>query len=823
MKRFAPYFILLAVCGLFFWKFVFLGEIPIDSGPLYQMRPWSQSHPPSGIDSARQYHNIDPVVEVLPIKKWMIGRMRNGEIPLWTPEIFSGSPFAANHHAAPWDFSTPFFLLFQADIAFGLTLLVHLFAAGASAFFLCRVLEYSNRSSLIAATAFLFNSFFFHWLGLISFNAGLIWMPLIPGGIELAIRRNSIRSIWPAAMGLGLTFLSGMGQFWLFQTFLFAAYGGYRLLTSEKRTRIFVTLVLAGLVGIGIGAAQILQTVGALRYTSRGGAAESAVYEGRNHLSPRRLPTLLIPDLFGHHEENIFSKLILKAEYPEAHGFIGRLIFGEKGSVFNRVWGYVGIPALLLAMAGFFTARRPVSFFRWLSAGVLAFQILLCWTAFHNFCVNLWPGFDTLDHTRTIMLYVIGVSVLAAEGTERLNRSTAKSLFRGSAAAAVLLMLLTLTLWMIPRVTSLSTRVNHASFTSSVYSQQFFQDAGPKIEQGFRDSAAILIFPLCIFAAFAAIARGVATGKIQVAKGSYLILMLSIVDLSAHGWNDPPLNYSHRETLFPAPGQVIRFLQSDPDLFRVYELHRKLPVPQMPLTNYSDLQRMRRGTIRFFDLESVEFVLRPNTLMPYGVESAGGYMSLYPGRYKKLWQGRGMDVLTALKSEQYLDAWNAPWIGMLNIKYVLVPQEYSASNWKPVFRAEGISVLKVDSFLPRIFAVPRMRVIADQDQLLAEIRDPMFQPNQEVLLRDSPDAVYASDHVETKISNVHQTSDTLNFSAQLSNDAYVVVASNYFPWWHASVDGHDVKILPANLALQCIPLSRGHTRFEWTSSLRTIK
>lgn len=811
MRRVAPYLFLLATCVLFFWKFVFLGEIPIDSGPLYQMRPWSRSHEVVRVDSARQYHNIDPIVEVLPIKTWMIEQMRRGEIPLWTPEIFSGAPFAANHHAAPWDFSTSLFLLFPGDIAFGLTLLLQLFAAGASTFLLCRALEYSYRSSLIAATAFLFNSFFFHWLGMISFNAGLIWMPLIPAGIEFAVRRNSIRSIWPAAMGLGLTFLSGMGQFWLFQVILFIAYGGYRYLIAEKRKRIAAALVLAGLLGIGLGAAQLLQTVGALQYTSRGGtAAQSAVYEGRNHLSPRRLPTLLIPDLFGHHEENVFSKLILKAEYPESHGFIGRLIFGEKGSVFNRIWGYVGIPALLLGIAGFVTARRPVSFFRWLSAGVLAFQILLCWTAFHDLCVKLWPGFDTLDHTRTIMLYVLGISVLAAEGTERLSALSAKYLFRISAAAAVLLIFLTIALWMFPRAVDLSNRVNEASFSSNVYSQQFFQDAGPKIEQGFRDSAGILIFPVCILAAFAAITGAMAAGKIQIVKGSYLILLVSIVDLAAHGWIDPPLSYSLRKDLYPAPGGVVHFLQNDPEMFRVYELHRKLPVPVLPLTHYSDLQRMRRSTIRFFDLESVEFVLRPDTLMRYNIESAGGYMSLYPGRYKRLWQGRGMDVLTALKSEQNLDSWNAPWIGMLNVKYVLAPEEYSTmSSWKPVFKAEGISVLKVDSFLPRIFAVPRARVIPDPDQLLAEIRSPNFQPMHEALLQEAPETAYANETVEYKISNVHQTSDSLNFSAQLSNDAYVMISSNYFPWWRARVDGYPVKILPANLALQCIPLSKG--------------
>ena len=113
MKRLWPYGLLLILVVGFFWQFTFTGKIPIDSTALYQMRPWSrwQGNPydPSAYDTARYYHNIDPVVEVLPVKTWMASYIRQGNVPLWIPSLFSGSPFAANHHAAPWDVSTIFF------------------------------------------------------------------------------------------------------------------------------------------------------------------------------------------------------------------------------------------------------------------------------------------------------------------------------------------------------------------------------------------------------------------------------------------------------------------------------------------------------------------------------------------------------------------------------------------------------------------------------------------------------------------------------------------------------------------------------------------
>lgn len=815
MKRsgLIPYCLLLAVSALFFWKFTFLGKIPIDSTPFYQMRPWSAVGPVEPTDTVRRYPTIDPIVEVFPIKKWMTEQLRKWEAPLWTPAIFSGSPFAANHHAAPWDFSTPLFLLFPVDLAFGWTLLIQLFAAGASAFFLCRVLEYTVRSSLLGATAFMFNSFFLHWLGLVSFNAGLIWMPLIPAGIELCCRRNSMRYSGISAAALGLTFLSGMGQFWLFNVVLFASYGTYRIASCGWTTRRAAAFLLAGTLGAGLGAVQIASTASVLPFTSRGGETQASVYEGRNHLSPRRLPTLLIPDLYGHCEENVFSKLILNAGYPEAKGWTGRLIWGEKGTVFNRAWGYIGIPAFFLMLIGFWNARGPARFFGWLAAVVILFQVLLCWELFHDLCTKLWSGFDTLDHTRTIVLYVLAASILAAQGMEFLSGQQGTSIRRLIAFAAAGCLALIAILHAIPLISNIPALVQQSSTASETFSAAFYQDAGTKIAMGFHQSAQILYAPLTILAALYACLRMLSSGRWTATQTQTAILLLSLFDLTYRGWTDPPLEYTERARLYPAPQQVIEFLQKDTDTFRVYELHRKRPLPALPLTNYGDLQIVRRGAIRFFDPQSVEFVLRPNVLMAYGIDSAGGYMSLYPGRYKNLWSGRGMDTLKALKPGQSTESWNAPWIGMQNIKYILAPQEQPSGSWNPDYSAGGVKVLKVNSYLPRIHAVPRMRVL-QPDTLLKEIRKESFDPGREVLLEEAPAEAFSSPSVDLRIEAMQRAADTIQFSADMSADGYLVIAENYFPGWRATVDGKEQNLLAANYVQQCLPLRSGKHRIH---------
>jgi hypothetical protein len=281
-----------------------------------------------------------------------------------------------------------------------------------------------------------------------------------------------------------------------------------------------------------------------------------------------------------------------------------------------------------------------------------------------------------------------------------------------------------------------------------------------------------------------------------------------VVDLFYRGWNDPPLEFTSSQRLYPQGSKVLQFLKNDPDLFRVYELHKKKDLPSLPLKRYSDLELFRKGTIRFFDFRSIDFVFRPNSLLYYGVDSAGGYLSLYPASYRDLWDGRGMDVLKAIKSGQSGDFWNASLLGMQNIKYLLLPDEVPTQKWQPVFKAEGIKVMKLDNFIPRYFAVGRARIIQNQQQTLQQIQNGRFNPRQEVLLDQKP-AIQESNSFQGSVQVRSNSPDVVNLQADFSTDGYLVIAENNFPGWQAEVDGKIAPILTANYAFQALALSGG--------------
>jgi hypothetical protein len=239
-------------------------------------------------------------------------------------------------------------------------------------------------------------------------------------------------------------------------------------------------------------------------------------------------------------------------------------------------------------------------------------------------------------------------------------------------------------------------------------------------------------------------------------------------------------------------------------------LQWKKPLPEIPLKDYSLLDYLRKSSIRFFDFRSVDFVMRPNSLLAYNIASAGGYLSLYPGPYKELWGGRGMDVLKAIKPEQSVEFWNAPWIGMQNIKYIAVAQEAPTGKWQPAYEGEGVKILKVDSFCPSIYVVPKAISIWNRAEILQKTKTKDFNPLLEVFIEEPlPAGINSTTTAPYSISIRSQNPDQLLMDARLEQDGYLIITQNLIPGWRAKVDGLEHELLRANYAFMCLPLKKG--------------
>jgi hypothetical protein len=208
----------------------------------------------------------------------------------------------------------------------------------------------------------------------------------------------------------------------------------------------------------------------------------------------------------------------------------------------------------------------------------------------------VWPGFDTLDHTRTIALYVLSASVLAAAGLDRISEMPGRlrNILYFCIGIAAALILVTVLLHAAPLILDVPAHIKNQAetHTNPNFSSQFFADAGNKIEASFSSTAAILYLPVLL-------QRDLfyyhccSNGKWSAWRFNGI---LAIADRSCIMGGPIRLVYTERKDLYPESSK--RWNSFDPDKFRVYDCNGR----NRCLNSIGKLQHARlpaKSSIRF--------------------------------------------------------------------------------------------------------------------------------------------------------------------------------------------------------------------------------
>jgi uncharacterized membrane protein YfhO len=69
---------------------------------------------------------------------------------------------------------------------------------------------------------------------------------------------------------------------------------------------------------------------------------------------------------------------------------------------------------------------------------------------------------------------------------------------------------------------------------------------------------------------------------------------------------------------------------------------------------------------------------------------------------------------------------------------------------------------------------------------------------------------------------VELRADRVGIEAELSDPGYVVLVDAYDPGWRASVDGHEARLLRANIAFRAVAVAAGHHTVELVYRPRSL-
>lgn len=332
--------------------------------------------------------------------------MRGGQLPLWNPYLFMGAPFLANSQAGVFYPPNWPLVWLDAPTAVKVAIISHAaWAAVGMAVFARRALRASVTGALVAGLVFAYSGYLLAQIEHVNQLQGLAWLPWL-FWLWDAATRGQRKALLAMALAFGMqllaghsqtTFISGVGLgiFALWRTLVL-----WRTARAEGKATAARTLArlawpvgavtLSALLAAGLAAVQLLPTAELTRFSNRSGGLpylEAMSFS----LRPNILARALLP---GYSGQPLFSEYI----------------------------GYVGIAALVLALAGIWARRRD-----WQAAGLGLLAGLGVFLALGGFNPVYWvlvrvvPGFDLFRApARWLVLFAFGTAALAAIGLDAL-------------------------------------------------------------------------------------------------------------------------------------------------------------------------------------------------------------------------------------------------------------------------------------------------------------------------------------------------------------------------------------------------------------------
>jgi hypothetical protein len=223
--------------------------------------------------------------------------------------------------------------------------------------------------------------------------------------------------------------------------------------------------------------------------------------------------------------------------------------------------------------------------------------------------------------------------------------------------------------------------------------------------------------------------------------------------------------------------------------------------------------------------------------MVFGIQSASGYESAAVQRTVGFWRvvsgEKAADVSASPLQTSYLGNYLTP-----GVRYDLLPRAgvttiYAPPNLMddPAWKARGSrplsltarysgpdgKVFGIDAPVERAFVVHRAAIVGDEATALARYTEPAFPWRRQVVLeRDQADAATRGSGAPTAADSVHQGLNGTSWRVQSSSPGWLVLLDSWAPGWHATVNGHDAKVLHADYAFRAVELPAG------TSTVRFV-
>src|SRR3989344_3320506 len=254
-----PIIFIFIVWFIFSHPYFLKNKVPFPS--TYQVNnfaPWSADGKFAG--PVKNGAMPDIITQIYPWRYLAIEMWKSGQVPLWNPYSFSGTPLLANYQSAVLSpFNALFFILPFVD-AWSILVLIQPLMAGNFMYLFVRSLERSKIGSLIASVSFMFCGFITVWMGYATLPFAFLFLPLALFCIEKYYQTSNPMFLLFLSISVPLSFFSGHFQISLYYLFFTITYILYKFLITKNILNTFY-LILSTFLGLLISMPQLLPSI----------------------------------------------------------------------------------------------------------------------------------------------------------------------------------------------------------------------------------------------------------------------------------------------------------------------------------------------------------------------------------------------------------------------------------------------------------------------------------------------------------------------------------------------------------------------------------
>ena len=678
------------------------------------------------------------------------------------------------------------FLAIPAPASVAWCIVLHLFFSAAGLYLYCRVIGLSRPAAFLAGLVFavapenasLINAGHVMKIATISFAPWAFYF------FERGFKSRKVIFFLATGLTLALQFFNTHWQIAYYTCLCIGVYGLIRSLailrSPEERAafpfpRLFGMNLVVLFFFLSTVSMALLPLANWAQDTNRG--AQSGANQGKGGLDrdeamswslpPEEVGAFIIPGFFG----------LSRQEGGENPKNISAYYWGRMA--FTQTVSYMGLlPWLLLPLPLIFRRDR----YTWLALLAVAGGVLFSmgkYTPFYNFLFDYFPGINRFRVPKMMMFIpVMGLGVLSARGIDLLldketrgTRAFKQYVFGIAMVPVALLLLLASELigqkyWIKQLINMLAQPTRYQPQSEQLVMQRWNNLV---VETGiaaglaaifalafgafYRGLLSVKIFPVVLFALFLA----------DVGRIDNKFLFLIKVPEQSQNVKTPVMEFVGRES----------------------KQYRVLPMADDPMHYVS---------------QNIPVMFTSNAVQ------------------QRRWQ-------------EFLDSFNmaSSMPDMLNVKYLIYGADQYAKEkaqlgdkFQPVFQSpDGTQVvLENKTVLPKGWLVPAAAQVNDLKQTLGALQNPSFDPRKIAIVESPPPFAMADPNSGLiipagKVAVSTYEGERIVVSANVPQNAMLVLGEKYYRGWKATVDGKPAEIQPVDHILRGVYLTPGNHKVEF--------